>query len=120
MTTKLDTHTFSIEPQITFGGEAELAEKAKFLGGTTKEYTGKSILLIQLEGNLTGSSCYTDRDTLMSILLDSSAKVDFYSDTIAYGSAGSPKTVWVRSFTFVHPVGEQNRVNYSITLEEET
>ena len=119
MTVKLSTYTFVNEPQIDFDIDAKLSEKPKFGGGTTRDYTGHSDLAITLSGRLTGSNCYSDRDTLIGLLKDGS-KVNFYADTIGYGSAGSPKSVWIRKMSFGHPVGKLNQVPYTIVLVEET
>jgi len=119
MTVKLGTYTFSNEPSVSIGGEAELAEKKLLFGGTTKDYTGAKTIVITLEGELTGANRYTDRDTLMAILTAGS-KVDFYADTIGYGSAASPKQVWVKGYNFIHTRGEPMKVPFQIILEEET
>jgi len=119
MTVKLGTYTFANEPQIDFDIEADLANKFKFGSGTTLDYTGHSGLRVVLTGKLTGASAYADRDTLIGLLKDGS-KVDFYADTIGYGSAASPKQVWIKKMSFGHPVGKLNQVPYTITLLEET
>ena len=120
MTVKLDAFTFPIKPGVNMGSEAELAEKKLFLGGTTKEYTGRAPIFITLIGELTGASCYTNRDTLMELLRTKKEKVEFYADDISYGSSGSPISVWIRGYNFNHPVGESNSVGFQIILEEET
>jgi len=119
MTVKLGSYTFANEPQIDFDLDAKLSEKPKFGGGTTRDYTGHGDLRITLAGKLTGSSCYSDRDTLLG-LLKGGAKVDFYADTVGYGSAGSPRSVWIRKMGFGHPVGRHRQVPFTITLVEET
>lgn len=119
MTVKLGTYTFVNEPRISFGIDVALAGKKKYGGGTTFDYTGHSPLTIVLSGKLTGSNCYTDRDTLIA-LAKGGSKVDFYADTISYGSAASPKSVWIKKMTFEHPVGKIEQVSYTITLVEET
>ena len=119
MTVKLGTFTFVNEPRISFGVDVDLAGKKKFGGGTTFDYTGHSPLTIVLSGKLTGSNCYTDRDTLIA-LAKGGSKVDFYADTIGYGSETSPKQVWIESLSFTHVAGKPNQVAYRIVLREET
>ena len=119
MTVKLGSYTFVNEPQVDFGLDASLAEKKKFGGGTTFDCSGHGALTITLTGMLTGDTCYTDRDTLLG-LLKAGSKVDFYADTISYGSVGFPKSVWIRSMNFNHPVGKVKQVPYTIVLAEET
>jgi len=120
MTTKLDTFTFPIEPEIRFEREHTVARKEvlkKF--GTAKEWMGASSLRIVLSGRFSGANCYTDRDGVLSLFATKNAAVGFYSDTISFGSAGSPKTVWLISYVFVHPRGAKNIVDYTVTLEED-
>lgn len=120
MTTKLDTFTFPIEPDIRFEREHNIARKEvlkKF--GTTKEWMGASSLRITLTGRLSGSNCYTDRDSILSLFSTKKQPVDFYSDTIIFGSAASPKSVWLISCVFLHPRGAKNTIDYTITLEED-
>jgi len=118
MTTKLDTFTFPIEPEIRFEREHNVARKEvlkKF--GTTKEWMGASSLRISLNGRLSGGNCYTDRDSLLNLFATKNSTVNFYSDTIGFGSAGSPKTVWLVSCVFTHPRGAKNIVDYTIAVE---
>ena len=119
MTVKLDAYEFDPAPSISIGSEAELAEKKILFGGTTKEYTGVKVILITLEGQLTGANRYTDRNALMAII-SGGVKVNFYADTITYGSVGSPKSVWVRGYNFIHTRGDPNVVPFQIILEVET
>ncbi len=119
MTTKLADHTFSPMPSISIGSEVELAEKKILFGGTTMEQTGVKAVLISIEGELTGENRYTERDTLMAILTGAT-KVNFYSDTISYGSVGSPKSVWVRGYNFVHIKGSPNGIPFQIIMELES
>lgn len=119
MTVKLGSFTFANEPQIDFEIGADLSVKPKFGGGTTRDYVGHGDLKITLTGKLTGSGCHSDRDTLIG-LLKGGAEVDFYADTVGHGSAGSPKSVWIKSMSFGHPVGKLNQVPYTIVLVEET
>lgn len=119
MTVKLGAFDFVNEPQIDFGLDADLAGKEKFGGGTTYDHTGNSGLTITLTGKLTGANAHSDRDALIG-LLKAGSKVDFYADTVGYGSAGSPKSVWIRKMSFGHPVGKLNQVPYTIVLVEET
>ena len=119
MTVKLSSYTFVNEPEIDFDVKAELADKFKFGSGTTLDYTGISSLKITLAGKLTGANAHADRDTLIG-LLKGGVKVDFYADTIGYGSVASPKSVWIKKMSFGHPVGKLNQVPYTITLLEET
>jgi hypothetical protein len=120
MTVQLDTFTFPIKPGVTIGSEVELAEKKLFLGGTTKEYTGRAPIFITLEGEFVDVNCYTDRDTLMALIAEKKEKIDFYADDIDYGSSGTPKSVWIRGFNFTQPRGEKDSVSFQIILEEET
>ena len=118
MTTKLDTFTFPIEPAIRFERDHKVARKdvlKKF--GTTKEWMGANSMRIVLTGRLTGSNCYTDRDSLLNLSATKNTAINFYSDTIGYGSEGSPKTVWLLSCVFIHPTGAKNALDYTITLE---
>jgi len=118
MTTKLDIFTFPIEPEIRFERDHKVAHKdvlKKF--GTTKEWMGANSLRISLNGRLVGSDCYSNRDTLLILFSTKNSTVSFYSDTINYGSAESPKTVWLISCVFVHPRGAKNIVDYTILLE---
>jgi len=120
MTTKLDTFTFTIEPEIRFEREHNIARKdvlKKF--GTTKEWMGASSLRMILNGRLSGANCYTDRDSLLNLFATKNTTVSFYSDAIGFGSAGSPKTVWLVNCVFIHPRGAKNIIDYTITLEEE-
>lgn len=119
MTVKLSTFTFVNEPQIDVGIDEDLADKRKFGGGTTFDGVGHGALKITLSGMLTGANAHSDRDTLIG-LLKGDAKVDFYADTIGYGSIESPKSVWIKSMGFNHPVGKLNQVPYTIVLLEET
>lgn len=119
MTVKLGSYTFVNEPQIDFGLDADLAGKKKFGGATTYDYTGNNGLTITLTGKQTGANAHSDRDTLIG-LLKAGAEVDFYADTIGYGSSGSPKSVWIRKMSFGHPVGKLNQVPYTLVLVEET
>jgi len=119
MTTKLDTFTFPIEPEIRFEREHSVARKEvlkKF--GTTKEWMGAGSLRISLNGRLSGANCYTDRDSILNLFATKNTTVSFCSDTIGFGSAGSPKTVWLLNCVFMHPRGAKNIVDYTITLEE--
>jgi hypothetical protein len=118
VTTKLDAFIFPIEPEIRFERNHKVARKdvlKKF--GTTKEWMGANSLRITLNGRLSGSNCYTDRDTLLNLFATKNSTVNFYSDTISYGSEGSAKTVWLINCVFIHPRGAKNLVDYTITLE---
>ena len=119
MTTSLDGYEFNPEPEVTFGSEAEYEKQAGLFQGTTLQFTGYAPILITIDGELTGANCYTDRDTLMAKLAVG-AKMDFYSDTISYGTSGSPKQVIVRGYNFFHPIGYSNSVPFQIILELET
>ena len=119
MTTKLGTYTFVNEPEIDFSLNASIVERQKYVGGAGLDYTGNGPLKIVLKGILTGDNCYTDRGTLIA-MLKAGNKVDFYSEAISYGSAGSPKSVYVDSMSFGHPVGKLKQVPFTIGLEEET
>jgi len=118
MTTKLDAFSFVPEPEIRMERDHSIARKEvlkKF--GTTKEWMGASSLRVTLTGRLGSSNCYTDRDTLLNLFATKNTTVSFYSDTIGFGSAGSPKTVWLVNCVFIHPRGAKNVVDYTITLE---
>jgi len=120
MTTKLDTFTFPYEPEIRLEREHNVAHKdvlKKF--GTSKEWTGAGSLKITLTGRLSGSNCYTNRDSLLNLFATKKEPVNFYSDTIGFGSEGSPKSIWLLSCVFVHPTGAKNTVDYTIALEED-
>ena len=119
MTVKLGSYIFTAEPEILFELEADLAERRKYGGGTTLSHVGVGPLRITLTGRLTGPNRYTDRDTLLG-LLKSGSKQEFYADTIGYGSADSPKQVWIESLSFTHVAGKPNQVAYRIILREET
>jgi len=119
MTVKLGSYTFANEPEVGFAIDSALAGKEKYGGGTAFDCTGHGALTITLSGKLTGTNAHSDRDTLIG-LLKGDAKVDFYADTIGYGSAASPKQVWIKKMSFGHPVGKLNQVPYTITLLEET
>jgi len=118
VTTKLDTFTFPIEPEIRFEREHDVVRKdvlKKF--GTTKEWMGASSIRITLTGRLSRSNCYTDRDSLLTLFASKTSTVDFYSDTISYGSAGAAKTVWLINCVFLHPRGAKNIIDFTISLE---
>jgi hypothetical protein len=120
VTTKLDTFTFPVEPEIRFEREHNIARKEvlkKF--GTSKEWMGASSLRITLTGRLSGSNCYTDRDSLLSLFATKNSPVNFYSDTIDFGSDASPKSVWLVSVVFIHPRGAKSLIDYTIVLEED-
>ena len=120
MATKLDTFTFPVEPEIRLEREHTIARKEvlrKF--GTSKEWMGASSLRITLTGRLSGANCYADRDTILNLFATKDSPVNFYSDTIGFGSESSPKTVWLVSCVFVHPRGAKNIVDYTIVLEED-
>jgi len=119
MTTKLGAYTFVNEPEIDFSLNAAIVERQKYAGGTGLDYAGHGPLKIVLKGVLTGSNCYTDRDTLIG-MLKAGNKVDFYSEAISYGSPGSPKSVYVEDMSFGHPVGKLNQVPFTISLKEES
>jgi len=118
MTTKLDTFTFTVEPEIRLEREHNVVHKEvlkKF--GTTKEWMGAASLRIVLNGRLTGLGCYSDRDSILNLFASKNSTVNFYSDTIGFGSAGSPLVVWLINCVFTHPCGAKNVVDYTITLE---
>jgi len=120
MTTKLDIFIFLVEPDIRFEREHNVAHKEvlkKF--GTSKEWMGAGSLRITLTGRLGGANCYTDRDSLLNLFATKNTTVSFYSDTIGFGSVGSPKTVWLVNCVFIHPRGAKNIVDYTIALEED-
>jgi len=120
MTTKLDTFTFPFEPEIRFEREHSVAQKEvlkKF--GTSKEWLGAGSLKITLTGRLSGTNCYSDRDSLLTLFATKNTTVNFYSDTIGFGSAGSPKNVWLLNCVFIHSTGLKNVVDYTISLEED-
>ncbi len=119
MTVKLGSYVFAAEPEILFELEADLAERRRYGGGTTLSHVGVGALRITLTGRLTGPNRYADRDTLIS-LLKSGAKQEFYADTIGYGSADSPKQVWIERMSFSHIAGKPQQVAYTIILREET
>ena len=120
MTTKLDTFTFAVEPEIRFEREHGIARKEvlkKF--GAVKEWLGAGSLRITLSGRLSGANCYTDRNLLLALFAAKNAPVGFYSDTIGFGSSGSPKSVWLVSCVFAHPTALRQVVDYTVTLEED-
>jgi len=117
MTTKLDTFTFTIEPEIRFEREHNVARKdvlKKF--GSTKEWMGAGSLRIILTGQFTN---YSDRDQIRTLFASKNTTVTFYSDTISFGTAGSPVNVWLINYVFVHSRGVKQIVDYTITLEEQ-
>jgi len=119
VTTKLDTFAFPIEPECRLEREHNVAQKVvlkKF--GTTKEWMGASSLKVTLTGRLSGANAYANRDSLLNLFATKNSAVNFYSDTIGFGSTGSPKTVWLLSCVFIHPRGAKNIVDYTIVLEE--
>ena len=119
MVTKLDTFQFPVEPEIRLEKEHRIARKEvlkKF--GTSKEWMGASSLRITLTGRLSGPNCYTDRDKILNLFATKSSPVSFYSDTIGFGSAETPRSVWLVSCVFIHPRGAKNVVDYTIILEE--
>jgi len=121
VTTRLDTFTFPVEPEVRLEREHRIARKEvlrKF--GTSKEWMGASSLRITLTGRLSGPNCYTDRDSLLSLFASKNSPVSFYSDTIGYGSESSPKSVWLVSCVFIHPRGAKDVVDYTIILEEDS
>jgi len=120
MTTKLDTFTFPIEPEVRFEREHNIARKdvlKKF--GSTKEWMGAGSLRITLTGRFAGIDCYNNRYAILTLFATKNTTVNFYSDTIGFGSAVSPVVVWLLSCVFIHPRGVKNVVDYTITLEEE-
>jgi len=119
LTVKLGGYVFAAEPEILFELEADLAERRRYGGGTTLSHVGVGALRITLIGRLTGPNRYADRDTLLG-LLKSGAKQEFYADTIGYGSADSPKQVWIERMSFSHIAGKPRAVGYTIILREET
>lgn len=120
MTVSLGGYDFDPMPEVVLGSEAEYAKQPTFLGGTGLEFTGYMPILITLDGELTGVDCYTDRDTLID-LLTGGVELEFYADTINYGSAGSPKLVTIKSYNFVHEKGVgQDNVPFQIVLEVAT
>jgi len=118
LTTRLDVFTFPVEPEIRLEREHIIARKEvlkKF--GTSKEWMGAGSLRITLTGRFTGPSCYSDRDSILSLFETKSSAVSFYSDTVGFGSESSPVAVWLVSCVFVHPRGTRNVVDYTIILE---
>ena len=53
-------------------------------------------------------------------MVTSGEKLEFYSDTISYGSSGSPKEVYIRGYNFVHSIGVEHKVPFQIILELDT
>jgi len=118
VTTEIDTVSLIPEPEIRFEREHNVARKdvlKKF--GTTKEWMGAGSIRIILNGRLSGTNCYTNRDSLLTLFATKNTTVNFYSDTIGFGSSGSPKIVWLINCVFIHPRGAKNIVDYTITLE---
>lgn len=119
MTTKVGSFTF-IDPQplVTLGGQQVVEKKQKLFSGTTMDSIAIDVIQITLEGKLMGVDKFTHRDSLIA-QLSGGTSVDYYSTDISYGTPGSPKTVFVKSFAFVHPTGGQE-IQYEITLLEAT
>jgi len=84
--------------------------------GSTKEWMGAGSLRIILSGRLND---YADRDSIRTLFATKNTTVPFYSDTIGFGSAGSPVNVWLINYVFVHPRGVKQVVDYTIALEED-
>lgn len=119
MTTQLGSHSFTVEPSIDGHIEANLKGKQLVKAGRKRQYTGHGDLVLTLTGSLEGVDCYTDRDTIIAYV-KGGAKINFYSDTISYGTSGSPKSVWVRSFDWHCPEGIPQYIEFSIVIMEET
>lgn len=119
MTTVLGLHSFTVEPAIDFNIEAILKGKQLAKAGKKRQYAGHGDLTMTLTGSLEGASAYSNRDILIAYLIGGT-KVDFYSTTILYGTALSPKAVWIESFECNHPEGIPQYLEYVITIVEET
>ena len=119
MTVHLGGYDFINAPRVEMTDEAELKGMPLFGSGESQSFTGNTKAAIVLKGKLTGANCYADRDTLR-LLPYGGSKVNFYATEILYGTAVSPKEVWVRNTKFIHSVGVINQVDFIITLEEDT